>query len=43
MGESIAYEKSMKVIAEVKKVVTGKDDCIKKAFFCDSCQRIYFN
>lgn len=32
MGESIAYEKSMKVIAEVKKVVTGKDDCIKKAF-----------
>ena len=29
---SIEYDKAMSVIAEVSKAVTGKDDCIKKAF-----------
>lgn len=29
---SLEYEKAMRVIAEVTKAVTGKDECIKKAF-----------
>ena len=29
---SVEYVKAMDVIAEVRKAVTGKDDCIKKAF-----------
>ena len=32
MGNNVLYDNAMAVIEEVSKVVTGKDDCIKKAF-----------